>query len=298
VKNVLVVGASGFLGSHIVCELAPYYHVTACYRPGSDTSRLKLLLGTSSQTVDLIRCDSTTLPEIVTRTNSDVVINAAVTYGRNEAISSVVETNTLLPLQLAESLAKRQDALFIHIDTFFAKASSAYEYLAVYRETKRSAVALLQMLDKGLKVVNMRLEHLYGPHDDEEKFIPHMVQAIVAGISPIALTSGTQRRDLIHVRDAARAFRSVIEGMLSLSSGFTTLEVGSGESTTIRSTVEQIKAISGSTSELLFGTLPDRIGEIPVSVADLTQLSALGWVPQEDLTSGLTELVKLAQTHS
>jgi nucleoside-diphosphate-sugar epimerase len=248
--------------------------------------------------VEILRCESTELPELVERTDSDVVINAAVSYGRNEVMSAVVETNTLLPVQLAESLTKKPDALFMHTDTFFAKAPPSYEYLAAYRETKRSAVTLLRMLDSKLKIVNMRLEHLYGPYDEPQKFIPHMVQAIVAGISPVALTSGTQRRDLIHVRDAARACRCIIEGISSLSSGFTTLEVGSGESRTIRSIVEQIKALSGSASELRFGAVPDRIGEIPMSVANLTQLSALGWAPKEELSSGLQELIALVQTAS
>ncbi len=292
--TVLVVGAAGFLGSHIVGELASSYKVVACCRPGSTLARLTSV----SQEVEIIECEARELPALIGRVGAHVVINAAVAYGRDESLAETLETNTLLPLRLAETLLSTPEALFIHIDTFFCKASTSYEYLAAYRETKRASVALLAMLDTRLTVVNMRLEHLYGPSDSPSKFIPSIVKQLVHEAPSIALTTGSQLRDFIHVKDAARAFRAVIEQRSSLSRGFTSIDVGTGVPTALRDVVERIKSLAGSSSELRFGELPDRADEISCSKADLEALSRFGWVPLTDLSSGLRELIELEKRGS
>lgn len=290
--TVLVVGASGFLGSHVVEELASTYRVVACCRLGSTTSRL----GRISHPIEVVPCSTEEMPNLVGRVGADVVINAAVAYGRDESIVETLGTNTLLPVTLAEALLSTPEALFIHTDTFFSKTSASSDYLQVYRETKRASVALLAMLGARLRVVNMRLEHLYGPTDSPSKFVPYIIKQLVSGVSPIALTNGTQFRDFIHVRDAARAFRAVIEHRSSISPGFTSIDVGTGVPVSIRELVESIRSLVGNSSELHFGQLPERVEEIPFSAADPEALSRFGWAPQVDLCTGLQELIVLEKS--
>ena len=56
-----------------------------------------------------------------------------------------------------------------------------------------------------------RLFFLYGPHEARERFVPSLVRALLAG-EAAPMTSGTQRRDFLHVADAGAAFAALVCG--------------------------------------------------------------------------------------
>ena len=68
--------------------------------------------------------------------------------------------------------------------------------------------------------------------------------------------------------------------------------MGIGKTVSIRSFVEKVHFLTGSTTILRFGAIPYREDEIMESCADISKLKALGWKPKHDLATGLKKMIQ------
>lgn len=224
----------------------------------------------------------------------DVVVHAAASYGRSgEASSEVQKTNTLFPLELLETAASFRCPLFVNMDTYFHKEQEVFSYVTNYSISKKHFVDWARCLAPltGIRVVNLKLEHLYGPYDHEAKFTTSIAGACLRNERSLRLTKGEQRRDFVYVEDAVSALCLIVNGDLK-EPGFEGHEIGTGATISIRQFVEFVHTAAQSTTELLFGELPYREGEIMHSVADNASLSRLGWRVKTSLREGIDRLLR------
>jgi len=68
--------------------------------------------------------------------------------------------------------------------------------------------------------------------------------------------------------------------------------VGSGRSISIMDFVQMVHRLSQSKTQLNFGALPYRAGEVMQSEADVSALEAMGWRCQYDIESGLKSVIE------
>ena len=120
-----------------------------------------------------------------------------------------------------------------------------------------------------------------------------IMAACIKNERELKLTAGGQYRDFIHIDDAVSAMRAVLEAEMRHDRGYLEYEVGTGEPVQLREFVEHIHRTVGSKTELRFGDLPYRDGEIMRSVAEDGRLAALGWKPAVTWRKG----VELVLTH-
>lgn len=78
---------------------------------------------------------------------------------------------------------------------------------------------------------------------------------------------------------------------ISNENEFTEYEVGTGVSTSIKELVQLLKELTGSSSELKFGALPNRENEFAETKAKNKSLLDEGWKPVFDLRSGLNQML-------
>lgn len=285
--NILLTGATGFLGSRLVARMASQpgaYKVTALKRTFSNTWRIAHLLG-SVQTEDI---DLNDLSRVFEGRNYDVIVHCATDYGRKQVSrSDIIESNLVLPLRLLELGMRNNVSAFLNTDTMLDKRVSDYTL------SKRQFREWLQSMASDIKGINMILEHFYGPEDDATKFVTAILRSLVRGQPEIALTEGKQRRDFIFIDDVVDAFMRVLESIHRLPVGYSEYEVGSGRSVSIREMVETAAELAGNTgTQLKFGAIPYRPNE-PMDVSVNTdRLGALGWSSKWSLTDGLTETIR------
>jgi len=133
-----------------------------------------------------------------------------------------------------------------------------------------------------------RLFMVFGPgQQDLRKIVPYVILSLLRDETP-KLSSGTRPVDWIYVED-------VVNGLLAmgLASGINgkTVDLGSGESTTVRNVVEMLCDIIQAPVGPVFGAIPDRPME-QVRIANIQDTNAeLGWKPQIDLKEGLRRTV-------
>lgn len=288
--NILLTGASGFLGSALALHLRDAGHqVALLLRP---TSRLDRLHGRDSA-FDIGRC--TTDDEVgafVRRVQPDAVIHTACAYGRQgETLLQLTDANLRLGLAILQALQRTgRPVSFINTGTVLAPEVSPY---ALTKQQFAQWGRFLAAQSAGqLRFINVLLQHMYGPGDDASKFTTHVLHVCNRNEPALKLTAGEQTRDFIYIDDVVSAYSTLLEQCDKLEPVLD-IEVGSGVAPTIREFAETVHRLTASRTELLFGALPYRANEAMHCQADIERMKTLGWQPKFDLEAGLKKTIQL-----
>lgn len=290
---IVLTGATGFLGSYLLGKLlVDGYQVAAIVRSNSNLARIEKWI--SHPNIKLYNIENTNIRSIFEENTIDAIVHTATEYGRGEgAISKILESNLILPIRLIELGIEHNTKCFINTDSYFNKGGSTYSNLLNYSLSKKSLLVWLKQLSNKIRVINVTLEHMYGPADSRSKFVENLIQEIAIEHKPrIHLTHGHQKRDFVYVDDVAEAFMTLIKYGCNHDFTFKNFEVGTGESIQICDFAQTIKNISHSQSVLGFGDVEYRSDEIMDSKADITALTELGWVSTVKMNEGLTRILK------
>lgn len=290
--TVLVTGATGFLGSHLVKKLLDEsYQVVIFKRSFSDANRIKDVLS-ELLVFDIDKTSLETPFRLLGKI--DAVIHTATCYGRKqESISDVFQSNTWFPLQLLETAISFQTNFFFNTDTYFNKNDIPYLGLVNYSLSKEQLRQWGKQLAKEQKIhfVNIRIEHMFGGGDSETKFVNNIIQRCLNNQLEIDLTPGEQERDFIYIDDVVSAYVTLLLKRYEFIDTYQEYELGSGQAIKLRTLVEMIKKITQSSSQLNFGTLPYRKHEIMYSQANIEPLKKLGWLPKYSLQQALQKTI-------
>lgn len=281
-KRILLTGATGYLGSHLAEALLGAGHsVVALKRKTSSLHRLAPIL----PRVTLLDVDGLDLGELFRdRGKINAVIHTATTYGRNgESASQIAETNLNFPLRLLDAAVAAGVPLFMNTDTALTKFLNAYSL----SKTQFAEWGNHFAKQKKIRFLNLKLEHFYGPSDDDTKFTTHVINSCLTNAPELRLTPGEQKRDFIYIDDAVAAYMLLLDKQESLPDWFAEFDVGSGEAVTIRQFVELVQRLTASRTRLNFGAQPYREGEVMFSQADVGPLRNLGWRCGHSLEQGL-----------
>lgn len=286
-RTVLLTGATGFLGSHLLKALVKEGHkLIILKRSNSNLWRIASLL----DQVTSYDLDRVPLTKAFEDQHIDAVIHTACHYGRNGAPAhEIVETNLMLGLQLLDA------ATFFNTTTFFNTDTLLQKHLNVYTLSKKQFVEWLQQRSEQIQIVNFKLEHMYGPLDDTTKFVPWVISQLVQNVPQIDLTPGEQLRDFIYIDDVVSAYLTTLKQSAQLPV-FSEFDVGTGTFTSVRQMVELLKTTFEAKhgpidTKLNFGAVPYRNGEMMQVEVDNSALVRLGWNPNTTLPAGLEKTV-------
>lgn len=288
-QHVLLTGATGFLGSHLLEALLDQgYDVTILKRSTSNVWRIKHLLNK----VTAFDIDRIPIEKAFRSNKVDVLIHTACTYGRNGQLPhEIVETNLLLGLKLLDLAALCDTELFVNTDTLLPRHLNAYSL------SKRQFAEWLEQCSSQIQVINFKLEHMYGPRDDQTKFVPWLINQLEKNVERIPLTEGSQLRDFIYIDDVVSAYILALKKRNKLPA-FSDFDVGTGDLTSVRAFVtalhETYKELNpGLKVSLGFGDIPLREGEVMKVDINNSALKSLGWCPKVSLNQGLSRLFKV-----
>lgn len=212
--KVLVTGGSGFVGRHLVPELARAHDVVCVLRAPSDRSRLE-----PSQVIEADLTDpdiARKLPERV-----DVVVHLAQAYlAFPDRATELFLVNAASTHWLAEYARSAGASRFV-----FASSGSVYrpsqEPLdeaaptsppSYHPATKLISEQLLHHYAPFFSVAILRLFAPYGP-GQVDRLLPRMIDSVRAG-EPILLSRGGEPRiNPIYVTDLTRVIEGVVEGV-------------------------------------------------------------------------------------
>ena len=288
-SKILITGGNGFLGSSLINKISKKnYLLHLLVREKSNLSRLNL-----NKKIKLFQLQEKNLDNIFKINKYDLIIHCATNYGIEEENSSnTIYPNLLLPLQLLNLAKKYSVKSFINTDTILNKNISSYTL------SKNQFVDWLKLFSKFLNCYNVKLEHFYGPKDNNNKFIINNICRLLRYEDKIEFTKGFQKRDFIYISDVVSALEKII--LLALKNNkknlnffiLKTFEIGTGRQISIKSIILLIaKLIGNNKTRLEFGKLPFRKNEIMNVKVDLKNIRKLGWNSKLKLERGLTRTI-------
>jgi len=286
-KTILISGATGFLGSNIANKLFTLRKkVLVIKRSFSDTSRINHFL----QKDNHINIDEEDLEKIFVDNKIDTIIHTACNYGRQgESIEDLYRDNVSFGKALLKNAIDHKCNCFLNTDT------SLPAELNNYSRTKKDFLNILIKYTDEIKVINLRLEHMYGP-EDGGKFLGWLIDQFLEKKESIPLTKGEQLRDFIHIDDVVSAYLIVLEKKHSLSN-YSNFDIGTGNLVTIKEFVTLLKILFDenvfkSKTNLDFGKLEYRKDELMEAKIDNSKIFSLGWKPRYNLENGLKEILR------
>ncbi len=287
--TILLTGATGFLGSHLLKALVNKgYEVVVLKRSTSNMWRLKGF----ENTFISYDIDQVPLQKVFQEQPIDTVIHTACVYGRKgESIQQILKTNLMLGVELLTVAIDFNTKHFLNTSTLLGKQINAYAL------SKKQFEEWLKLASNKIQVVNLKLELMFGEQDGNDKFTSWILNELQQEKNIIPLTAGTQKRDFIYIDDVVSAYLTCLEQALQLKD-FNDIEVGTGVLTPVKTFVilvkEVLEKLKGKPikTQLNFGALPYREGEIMEPQVDNSRLCSLGWQPKRSLEENIERFVK------
>ena len=286
-KKILITGATGFLGSHLLHKLIrEKFNVIILKRSFSNTWRIKDALS-QTKSYDIDKMD---IERVFNENEIEGIIHLATDYGRknnNDVIRQMFKANIDLPTELLALGTKYGTNFFVNTHTYADNKYNLYSATkSAFMEIARFFIANYQV-----KFINMRLEYMYGERDDDTKFIPFVIKSIL-GDKEIRATKGEQKRDFIHVQDVVDAYLKVLDNLENFNEDFMEFEIGTGKSISLKDFVSKIEEEIGKRANIKWGAVPYRKNEIFDSKARIEKAEKyLRWDPKCDIYSGLKKTI-------
>lgn len=287
--KILITGAGGFLGSALASRLSKMnYQVSLLVRTKTHLSRISDL-----RKYKIGRCDADSeIVEFISNYSPDVVIHTAACYGRDgESITQLVASNIYYGTVILDAINELQKKV-IFINTASVLPDNINLYALTKSQFEKLAMKFCGLPYSQLQFINVKLQHMYGPWDDDTKFTSYIIRSLKNNISSLPLTLGEQKRDFIYIDDVVNAFVIIIENASTFSQ-CEKVELGSGDAMSIRSFVELAHKLTGSKTQLLFGEIPAREYDEMCLVANPQILKNLGWSPKFNIESGIKKVIQL-----
>jgi NAD dependent epimerase/dehydratase len=303
-KRVLVTGADGFIGSHLVERLvskgakvrALSYYNSFNFWGWLESSPVK-------DKIEIVTGDVRDPHFCMGLTKDiDVVFHLAalipIPYSYL-APSSYVDTNVAGTLNMCQ--AARSNNVQKILVTSTSEVYGTAQYVPIdekhplqpqspYSATKIGADALAMSFYNAfsLPVTIMRPFNTYGPRQSARAIIPTIITQIASGQPTIKLGNLSPTRDLNFVEDTCDGMIALAESEKTVGQ---TVNIGSGQEVTMREVFETIKSILKS--DITLEEDPERIrptkSEVQRLLCDNTKIKELtGYTPKHSLVEGLT----------
>ncbi len=307
-KRVLVTGADGFIGSHLVEHLESrgadvtalcVYNSNGSYGfldPIAHSTDVNLVLGDirdSGFVIDL--CDGV---DIVFHLAALIAIPFSYVAPR-----TYVETNVLGTLNVLEAVRRNDVSKMINTstsevygtpDSVPIDESHTLKGQSPYSASKIAADKLCESFALSFEcpVTVLRPFNTYGPRQSRRAVIPTILAQMLAGSEEIFLGSLTPQRDFTFVDDTVEGFIKMAEADLAPGE---IIQLGTGSTISIGDLFDTCASVTGSTA--VVKTDQERIrpagSEVDILLSDPSKARDLiGWTPQVALSDGLDQVAQ------
>jgi dTDP-glucose 4,6-dehydratase len=320
-KNILITGGAGFIGSHLVkffVENYPKYTIinldSLTYAGNLDN--LKEIENKSNY--KFIRediCNLTAIKEILEKEKINSIIHLAAESHVDRSITdpfSFAKTNVLGTLSLLEAAKNYwnsdfKNKLFYHVSTDEVYGSlgseglftekTAYDPHSPYSASKASSDHFVRAFHDtyNLPIVISNCSNNYGPNQYPEKLIPLFINNIINNIAIPIYGNGENIRDWLYVEDHV----SAIDLIFHNSKIGKTYNIGGNNEITnnqiadilIKKLDEKLKRTKGESLNLI-KYIEDRLGHDKRYAIDSSKIkSELNWSPKHNFEKGIDKTI-------
>lgn len=316
-KNILITGGAGFIGSNLVDQLIKdsRNRITCLdnfdlfYNPQVKRNNIKAHLKKTNY--KLVEADICNLPKMKASLadHYDVIIHLAAKVGVKPSLQDPMNytrvniNGTQNMLELARELKCKK---FI-----FASSSSVYGVnsnvpwreddhvllpISPYASTKISGELLGHVYSHlfGFQFIGLRLFTVYGPRQRPDLGIHKFTKLIYEGRPVSIYGNGKTKRDYTYIDD-------VIAGIVSAvgysGSKYEIINLGNNKPIELKELITLLGEILGK--KAIINSFSEQPGDVPQTFADINKAkSLLGYYPKTDFINGLKKFADWFKTYS
>ena len=248
--NVLILGASGFLGS----SLSRHYQ-----SKGNNVFKASYRVEQHSESIISIE-------KIISSGNLDLVINASASQLSKDdpdSLISLVNSNVVMPAILASLIKKHCPRIpLINFGTSWQIDESGKGVpFNAYAASKTAAEPFFgHFAQDGLKIATLRLYDTYGPRDGRNKIINLIADSLI-NHTLLEMSAGMQAVDFVYIEDVIAAVEMVYRYLIDTPNGTHEIfSIRSGRVVTVLDLLRIVKEAVGldSTPWIIPGVYPYR----------------------------------------
>jgi len=313
--RVLVTGAGGFIGSHLVQALLErgaavraYLH----YNSRNDVGNLAFLSAGELAEVEVVMGDVQDSGSVSAAVaGCDCVFHLAALIGipySYVAPRSYVGTNVLGTLNVLDAVRQHGAGRMVTTSTSEVYGTALYEPIdeehplqgqSPYSASKIGADKLAESYYRSfdVPVATIRPFNTYGPRQSARAVIPTIASQLLTGREEIQLGSLTPERDLTFVTDTARGFIAVAECDEAVGQ---VINVGSGAAISIGDLAQRMVEMVNSSARVVSRSdrvRPDKSEVMKLICANAKARELTGWEPTVSLKDGLDRTIQFVRAH-
>jgi nucleoside-diphosphate-sugar epimerase len=285
-KKILITGATGFIGTHLIPQLIKNHKII-----GISKNKIKSSKNFISSSVDITNENLK-----IKNKHTDIIHMAAytdVTYC-NLNPTKCYELNVKSTQKMLE-IARKNDSNFIFLSSSHVygnpikhpiEENSLCNPSTHYASSKRMSEILCETYAKtyGLNIQVARLFSVYGPKSPKSNLVFNIIDQIINN-SKIILGNTYPKRDFIFISDVIVGLTKILN---SKKKGFQVYNLGSGKSMSVENIVKNCLTVSNKKLKIISSKEKRRKNEIINIQANISKMKKeFDWKTEISLKKGL-----------
>lgn len=311
-KNILITGGAGFIGSHLVERLMGEgsWRITVVddfndfYSPAIKRENVRAHLANPNFTlIEADIRDANALAQAFVQTKQDCVVHLAARAGVRPSLKEprlYIETNingTMNLLELAREHGVKQFVFGSSSSVYgvnekvpFSEDDPIFNPISPYAATKAGGELICHTYSHlyDMRIVCLRFFTVYGARQRPDLAI-HKFARLISESKPIPVFGdGTTRRDYTYVDDIIAGVRAAIDYD---QTNYEVINLGESRTVELRELISLIEKELGRTARI--DRQPPQPGDVPQTFADITKARRLlGYDPQTQIEDGIRQFIE------
>ncbi len=283
--NILVTGATGFIGTNLTAELRKKHRLFILGQFEGDPEKLGL-------PGCVMTGDIPALAAYIKENGIEGIIHLASLYlpsHRPEQVKDLVDSNVFFGTAVLEAASLAGCVRwFLNTGSIWQNyrvEGNAYNPVNLYAATKQAFIDMARYYEDmfGLRFCTLKLCDTYGPRDPRPKLFKLFKDCSESG-QVLKMSPGGQKLDLLYISDIVAGFCHLAEMLSDGRPVDGQYVLSSGEHLTLRAVADTFSRVSGRTLNIEWGGRPYREREVMVPWKGPV---LPGWKPEIRLEEGI-----------